>query len=82
MITKEKTLTESLYSAFRSDDGRIALAWILNECGVFSTSPQSVDPSLIAFAGRLMEAAGMGIEGHMGRYVNSLIESYDGPSDR
>lgn len=82
MMERERTLTESLYNAFRSDDGRIALAWILNECGVFSTTAEAVDPSLIAFAGRLTEAAGLGIAGHMGRYVNTLLDSYDGPADR
>ena len=76
-------LSECLYNTFRSGEGRTVLAWILNECGLFATSPESVDPSLIAFAGRLLEAMNVGVHGDAGKYVNAILESYDGTmSDR
>lgn len=71
-------LSEALYNTFRSSEGRTALAWILNECGYFATSKEDVDPSLIAFAGRLIKATGLAVHGDAGKYVNALLESYDG----
>lgn len=71
-------MKECLYRTFNSSYGRASLVWLLKECGYFSPDPTQIDPALIAFANRLLSEAGLGIEGDAGRYVNALMQSYDG----
>jgi len=72
----DSTLSSCLHDCFDSPSGRTSLAWILNECGYFGTDEGDVNPSLIAFANRLLKASNLGIAGNAGIYVQALLDSY------
>ena len=71
-------LAGCIHRTFITDDGKTVLAWILDQCGVFQTDPSKIDPSLIAFAGRLMKAGNMGIAGDAGVLASAILASYSG----
>ena len=72
----DSELAAAIHRTFSSEDGKVVLQWILDQCGYFATAKDRVDPALIAFAGRLMEAGHMGISGDSGIFVTALLSSY------
>ena len=74
----ERSLAGCIYRTFITDDGKATLMWILDQCGIFQTDPSKIDPSLIAFAGRLMKAGAMGISGDAGVFASAILASYSG----
>ena len=71
--------TEDIFKAtFNSREGKTMLYWILNECGYFSTDGR-IEPSLIAFANRLLMAGGVTDPLRAGRYIDNLMATADMP---
>lgn len=66
----------AIHNAFSTQDGKIALMWILYECGFFETNKELVDPSLVAFAGRLLKAGGMIRRINVPAFAESILSSY------
>ncbi len=74
--TDDPGLPGCIYRTFITDDGKTTLMWILDQCGFFQTDKSKIDPSLIAFAGRLMKAGNMGISGDAGAFASAVLSSY------
>ena len=76
ILTDDQRLSRTIHRAFSTKDGRIALIWILNECGYFATDAGEIDSSLVAFAARLLEAGGMRRHLNVETFANALLSSY------
>lgn len=70
---RQMTMKDVFKATFDNPDGQTMLYWILNECGYFATTPGSVDPSLIAFANRLLQEGGVTNPARAGRYIANLM---------
>lgn len=75
----ETTMEDIFRNTFGNPDGQTMLYWILNECGYFSTSNGSIDPSLIAFANRLLQEGGVTHPARAGRYIANLMVTAGAP---
>lgn len=72
----ERELAKCIYDTFNTPEGKVTLTWILDQCGVFATDRSRVDPSLVAFAGKLMNAGCMGIAGDAGVLASAILRSH------
>ena len=55
----ERDERKILRRVFGTEDGKIVLTWILNECRYFSQDAKEIDPLLIGFCNRLLGKIGI-----------------------
>lgn len=65
-----------IHETFSTENGKVTLMWMLNEAGFFRTDREDIDPSLMAFMSRLMEAGGMERKVNVKAFAEALLASY------
>ena len=73
----ERELAEAIYKTFKSAEGKVVLAYMMNEAGYFSTDPGKINADNVALINRLLIAGHMTVAGDMGKYALAVVESYD-----
>ena len=76
----EMEMSEAIYRTFNTYYGKAVLARILALCGFFEVDPSKINPHLIALGNRILQEGGLTITGDMGKYMDAVMASYDGPT--
>lgn len=76
-MNEEKSLAHCIFNTFNTPEGKTTLAYMLSKAGFFSTDKAQINPEVLAFMNLILAEGHIGLNGDMGKYVNSLLSSFD-----